>query len=58
MIRYYQKLFGVQKFPGHSGDEGWLYRINPAVEGVIEKPENGPWSKAGYFHHLLGAPLE
>jgi hypothetical protein len=40
MIRYYQRLFGVQKFPGRSGDEGWLYRINPITERAMERPRN------------------
>jgi hypothetical protein len=39
MIRYYQRLFGVQKFPGRSGNEGWLYRINP-TKHAIERPRN------------------
>jgi hypothetical protein len=38
MIRYYQRLFGVQKFPGQAGNEGWLYRINPTKEDAIERP--------------------
>jgi hypothetical protein len=40
MIRYYQRLFRVQKFPGQSGNEGWLYRINPTIEHAIERPRN------------------
>jgi hypothetical protein len=41
MIRYYQRLFQVRKFPGPSGDNGWLYRINPIVEDLIEMPRKG-----------------
>jgi hypothetical protein len=46
MVKYYQRLFGVQKFPGTSGDQGWLYRVNPDV--TMEKPKSGRWSKASY----------
>lgn len=39
MIRYYQRLFGVQKFPGWSGEQGWLYRLNPVLEPIMERPD-------------------
>jgi hypothetical protein len=52
MIRYYGRLFGVQKFPGRSGEQGWLYRINPRMANAIEQPKNGRWSSAAYFRRL------
>jgi hypothetical protein len=55
MIRYYRRLFGVQKFPGRSGDEGWLYRINPAKTDVIERPRNRLWSIRTYVDRLSRA---
>jgi hypothetical protein len=47
MSRYYERLLGVQRFAGASGNEGWLYRINPALVEVISDPnaERAPATK-------------
>jgi hypothetical protein len=38
MVKYYQRLFGVQRFPGRDGKDGWLFRINQTCRCLIEKP--------------------
>jgi hypothetical protein len=41
MIRYYEKQFGVHQFPGKSGEQGWLYKINPVFTNYIISPIDG-----------------
>ncbi|GEM_PF-5569098 len=38
MVRYYEKEFGVRPFPGQSGADGWLYRVDPRFEARIKPP--------------------
>lgn len=35
MMRHYRRLLGVRPFPGTSGGEGWLYRINPTLGSAV-----------------------
>lgn len=39
MVRYYGRLFGVARFPGMFGDDGWLWRANSRVADVIPAPK-------------------
>ena len=41
MMRYYRRQFDVVPFPGPSGAEGWLYKINEALEGTVAMPCEG-----------------
>jgi hypothetical protein len=38
MIRYYERLFGVDRFPGMSGAGGWLWRANPRIADFVPAP--------------------
>jgi hypothetical protein len=39
MVRYYGRLFGVDRFPGMFGDNGWLWRANPRIADIIPAPK-------------------
>jgi hypothetical protein len=38
MVRYYERVFGVRRFPGRYGKDGWLWRPNPHLANMIEEP--------------------
>lgn len=38
MMRHYAELLGVRPFPGEAGAEGWMWKIRPDLEDVIEPP--------------------
>jgi hypothetical protein len=39
MVRYYERLFGVDRFPGMFGDDGWLWRPNPRIADIVPAPK-------------------
>jgi hypothetical protein len=41
MIRYYTRLFGVDRFPGEWAAEGWLWRASPRIAELIPTPVVG-----------------
>ncbi|WP_128946357.1 hypothetical protein [Bradyrhizobium zhanjiangense] len=40
MVKYYKRQFGVNAFPGPSGSDGWLYKINKALADVVLPPRD------------------
>jgi hypothetical protein len=38
LMRLYARLLGVQPFPGDAGADGWMWRIRPDLEDLIDPP--------------------
>jgi len=38
MMRYYQRLLGVSRFPGPRGDDGWMWRLRHDLCDLIDPP--------------------
>jgi hypothetical protein len=58
MIRYYTRLFRVDRFPGTWGADGWVWRANPRIAHLIPPPYADAWKLTANLIRVLGLDWE